>query len=85
MGARLMEGTGRGTKFVPPLAWVGRSTERSFQGAKNNLRSVGGVGGGCLGGEFSKCTFHQKRAKVLLGTPIAAALREGVPFDLGTN
>ena len=42
-------------------------------------------GGGCFGGEFSKCTFHQKQAKVSLGTPIAAALREGVLYDLGTN
>ena len=85
MGARLMEGTGRGTKFVPPLAWVGRSTERSFQGAKNNLRSVGGVGGGVPWRRIFKMHISPKRAKVLLGTPIAAALREGVPYDLGTN
>ena len=70
MGARLMEGTGRGTKFVPPLAWVGRSTERSFQGAKNNLRSVGGGGGGALEENFQNAHFTKNGRKFYLAPPL---------------
>ena len=36
-------------------------------------------------GQQGQCTFYQKQLEDLLGTPIALALREGAPFDLGTN
>ena len=47
----------------------------------------GGWGGGPWGRipKSPKCTFHQKQPIFLLGTPLAPALREGVPYDLGTN
>ena len=46
------------------------------------------MGGGGLEAEFPKVQnahFTKNSQFFLLGTPLALALREGVPYDLGTK